>query len=170
MGNLQNWGNFDNSICVGHGSTGIVHGAYTEVTAEELARAMQVPSVEPVNVRARIMDMPDVQLKFAQEPTVADITTDAQTVQTVTEEIRFNGGGQFFQTTNDDVNVRARPATTTSEASTTQSNQVFETQTQEATFASGTIAQGLFNKYIVDTNVIATYTERSFLHFPNIIL
>ena len=152
MGNLQNWGNFDNSICVGHGSTGIVHGAYTEVTAEELARAMQAPSVEPVNVRARIMDMPDVQLKFAQEPAVAEVdtTTDAQT--TVTEEIRFQGGGQFFQTTNDDVNVRARPATTIgqqpSEASTTQSNQVFETQTQEATFSSGTIAQGLFNKYI----------------------
>lgn len=167
MGNLQNWGNFDNSICVGHGSTGIVHGAYTEVTAEELARAMQAPSVEPVNVRARIMDMPDVQLKFAQEPAVVvDTTTDAQTVQSVTEEIRFNGGGQFFQTTNDDVNVRARPATTSSEASTTQSNQVFETQTQEATYASGTIAQGLFNKYMVDTNIIATYAERGFL-FPN---
>ena len=131
MGNLQNWGNFDNSICVGHGSSGLVHGAYTEVTAEELAKAMQAPSVEPVNVRARIMDMPDVQLKFAggseEQPEIA-----------VNDEISFAGDGKFFEATNDDVNVRARPSSveTASEIST-------ETQTQETNYQPvGTIAQG----------------------------
>jgi len=146
MGNLQNWGNFDNSICVGHGSTGIVHGAYTEVTAEELAKAMQAPSVEPVNVRARIMDMPDVQLKFAgsqSEPEVA-----------VNDEINFAGGGKFFEATNDDVNVRARPTTveTASEAS-------IETQTQETNYQPvGTIAQEIVTRGTTQTQqqVIAT--------------
>ena len=91
---------------------------------------MQAPSVEPVNVRARIMDMPDVQLKFAgsqSEPEVA-----------VNDEINFAGGGKFFEATNDDVNVRARPTTveTASEAS-------IETQTQETNYQPvGTIAQG----------------------------
>jgi len=133
MGNLQNWGNFDNSICVGHGSTGIVHGAYTEVTAEELAKAMQVPSVEPVNVRARIMDMPDVQLKFAG--------SSDEPEPVVNDEIKFEGGGKFFEAS-DDVNVRSRPSSPVEAAFTTQSNPI-ETQTQETNYSlsSATIAQ-----------------------------
>lgn len=73
--------------CTGHGATGLVHGAQTEVTAAELAAAMAPAAiaspgslsvttveedfneVQPVNVRARFVDMPQVNLKMTTSET-----------------------------------------------------------------------------------------------------
>jgi len=118
MGNLQEWGGFDTSICVGHGATGIVHGAYTETTAEELAIAMQAPAVEPTNVRARFLDVPNVQLKFA--------TTEETEEPAEEERINFGTGGKFYtDDTTTDTNVRSRPTVgqTTSYQTTTETDE-----------------------------------------------
>jgi hypothetical protein len=79
------------------------------------------------------MDMPDVQLKFAG--------SSDEPEPVVNDEIKFEGGGKFFEAS-DDVNVRSRPSSPVEAAFTTQSNPI-ETQTQETNYSlsSATIAQ-----------------------------
>ena len=72
--------------CHGHGASGVAHAAHSTTTTT-VSNEMEIdPTVQtttqmsPINVRARFMDMPDVNLKFGVNESENESLTISSTV------------------------------------------------------------------------------------------